>query len=463
MGSYGGDAVPWEDIGDLSAPNRLSCEREWALLLAEESALLALLKLEEPCLSDDRLREPLHCAVASVGAEETRWRDGSSVLEQRWHKEANLLATKWREEDARLLQSRLAQAGTEAQHHEALLSRLAPPPRVGWAELLRVTQLHHLGATRVAQAWQGEWDKLGCAARELVLQPTGQARADPSGTETAAMMSRRQCRCMLEVLRNAMAPADLALSDEFCDAVCHVMPRAAVSVMGDLFGDFGDLDADSGTAAELLIIPWAAVLCFLLLLVEGATARQRLDLFIERWLIGCRLPHRAAARAAAMPLTLAEQRVVYTDLVRSAAVADVAATMLAASLAGLDSTAVDAIVIESRLSVADNQSCVEGALSQRPHTWQVCPPALHEFAVWCAATEAEVGAAITGGTESADVDEDSVGPSKLEAASDADSGGVRGAPVSATVADALASALSSAAPLASGAAAWLKQQGFLGE
>lgn len=452
---------------------RAACEQEWAELLRSQREVWRRQQYadeypEEPQLSLAQHEIDLQRVLSALEDEEARWRTGAAANERRWVELAEEMFTRWRLEDATQIDEQQQRARDEAARHEIELAELRPAPCRGWARLLEASQLGRVGARRVAELC-ANGSCAGSSASHAALSLSAAHAPAP-----AALLDEESLRRLLSMLRRAGgAPLD---DEPLCTAICSALAAetegianrgggdsgggggaAAVSSGGASGGarsgcgsggdksggggsgrsghggmcdrGCGDSDAASNAANDD-VLPYTAVLFFLLALVDGSSATERLGL-----LLASLLPHRCNGGGheitSVAPLTLAEQRFVYSELLCAAHAALAAATSLARSMVSdmptpseaAKPTAVSYIAApaaddaaqappESAMQMQpmrgpdpaglnagppprDQRRTVDTALEQRPATWAICPPDARAFAIWCATSErATIGAAL---------------------------------------------------------------------
>ena len=412
------DAVAWPtsvlppELNSALPPSQLreQCIHDYEKFvnddLALQSAVFGSEDPDEPKLSDRRLEAALQRTLTSLSAEEARWCDGAIALERRWEVEAAALAARWRDEDAAQIDQQQQHATDEAQKSESLLSGLVPLRVVGWAALADAMRLGSLGTKRVAAICAVELAPRPAAA----VASSSNAHANASWASQATLIPVTQLRRLLGALRAAGAgPLD---GEPLCSAICDALGRSAASEealsydtagvrcacashresshSGSRQSESGSESAGSDASASASEIPPMAVLAFLLTLVEGASALQRLDA-----LLAALLPRTLTGT----PLTAAEQRLVFSELSAASRTALKASITLAehAPSPGHGGAALSCSPLRSLPAPPP----LHAVLEQRPRSWAFCPPDARAYAVWCATKIAQstIGAALIGATD----------------------------------------------------------------
>eukprot|EP00966_Prymnesium_polylepis_P114500 2645847-Prymnesium_polylepis.1 len=132
-----------------------ACRREWAELMALQERLVAESELGvsyEPAEADAELQR----VVASLDAEEVRWRDAAHTIERRWLADREALIGWWRSDDAAALHKQVQAASHMADQLAEAVGKLPPShrrdERIALAHALGVDALDPLTLLHVIQS-----------------------------------------------------------------------------------------------------------------------------------------------------------------------------------------------------------------------------------------------------------------------------------------------------------------------
>jgi hypothetical protein len=404
---------PVPNLQLLSDVERAKCEAEWAQI-GDDDRTLAYVAMgggagarDEPTMTDYRLEAALQEVLISLAEEDQRWRDGADALERRWKNELDALAVRWRAEDAAQLDEQHQQADEVFLKQTNALTQRAAPVLKGWNTLLRATRLDRIGIQRVSQLW-ARHSSAGDAAAPTVAQTTvlwSLARVRTLFTEAVGAAA----------LGDADAPVDGV--GGLCAAICTALHRAtreAPSPVGR--GEMSQEETAWSDGHDRPEIHRLGVLAFLLMLVDGATALERLGPLVDA--ISPRFAPslaggsgsdgngkgsssqvaREGSAASRAPLTYAEQRHLFMELTAACFIATSTASLLASAQCSSKGAAPTADLV-ARIPAWDKPLTVgeAAAFDQRPDAWAVRPPEANDFAIWCATIEGPtIGTTLSG-------------------------------------------------------------------
>jgi len=354
-----------------------ACKREWDELITLHAVLVAESQVGgEPDKSE--LQHTLQPVLASLKAEEVRWRDGAHAIERRCVDECELLVSWWHANDTASMRREVEAASMVADQLMEVVGKLSPSPLINErAALARAMGIDALDvSTKISQLLAKELDVFGGSiSHSLRLEDVLRACFCRGSPHMDALVTtlKRHTRAMASTNGNSNAkPNNNNVGDrEFCAHPSgHDIYETAMRPCSD------------GHCRQ---IP-AAATCLLLSLAMDATPLQRLSGL---------LPLVSTGTFDKAPLSLRAQKELFVSFYAACAAAAATIHELV-SLACEHSAPGFEEAQDSLVNVDAVDASLHAALQERPHTWAMCPPHALEFMMWCATVNDTVRATIAG-------------------------------------------------------------------